>query len=611
MANLAQDGGDPRMSITGDGTARHGSLSGQGVGSFTRPQLLGIRDPSVKFEQYLHYANETRIEQDQITANDPKIGWLGVLWPSKKTQHHDYNTTTSRRDSATLGMGEKNNGEAQPTRITVSDEEWMNAQRAVRQASGAACFYLITTDILGPFGLAYSFATVGWAPGVVLFTMFAVLAGYSGYLEWQMFMWTDSFRYPALTYGDLAYRIYGNAARIPINILQSIQLILTVSLITISNGLALSIVAKFKLCYVVCVVILVVCGMVLGQIRTLQKFGFLANLAVFMNVSIMVLTMAVAAHSAPNYTAAGVLSAGASLGEGITPVNGVYPPVQHTTNIPNTGSFVGALNGIMNTVFAYGGANIFTNFMAEMRRPADFLKAMWISQFFIWFVYMFYGLFLYGYQGQYSISPSPQTVSPYWALAIANILYILSATIAAVLYGNIGLKVIYTNIGVELLKMPPLTQKSGKILWVILIPIYWTLAFVIGAVIPNFNALVGVVGAICIIQFTYSIPPFLYIGAKSMVNAMQPGEGYNPATNTVIRHDTGMKRWVRGFTGGTMFSKLVMFWNVIYFLGALALGGLGAYASITLIIDSFANGSPGLTTFSCTSPLDGQFFSTS
>ena len=56
----------------------------------------------------------------------------------------------------------------------------------------------------------------------------------------------------------------------------------------------------------------------------------------------------------------------------ITPVNGVYPPVQHSTNIPNTGSFVAALNGIMNTVFAYGGANIFTNFMAEMKASSRF-----------------------------------------------------------------------------------------------------------------------------------------------------------------------------------------------------------------------------------------------
>ena len=168
--------------------------------------------------------------------------------------------------------------------------------------------------------------------------------------------------------------------------------------------------------------------------------------------------------------------------------------------------------------------------------------------------------------------------------------------------------VIYTNIGVELLKMPPLTQKSGKIIWVALIPIYWAVAFVIGAVIPNFNALVGVVGAICIVQFTYSFPPFLYMGAKTLINAMQPGEGYDPATNTTIRHDHGMKRWVRGFTGGTKIEKAVMFGNLIYMLGALALGGLGAYASITLIIDTFAGGDPGLTTFSCTSPLDGVYF---
>lgn len=170
--------------------------------------------------------------------------------------------------------------------------------------------------------------------------------------------------------------------------MQCIQLILTVSLITISNGLALSIIAKFKLCYVVCVVILVVVGMVLGQIRTLQKFGWLANAAVFMNVFIMILTMAVAANTEPNFTAAGVLSAGASLMDGSIEKmkNGLYPPVQHYTNIPNTGSFVAALNGIMNTVFAYGGANIFTNFMAEMKRPRDFLKAMWIAQFFIWCV---------------------------------------------------------------------------------------------------------------------------------------------------------------------------------------------------------------------------------
>jgi hypothetical protein len=170
--------------------------------------------------------------------------------------------------------------------------------------------------------------------------------------------------------------------------------------------------------------------------------------------------------------------------------------------------------------------------------------------------------------------------------------------------------VVYNNIFEELLHFPPLTKKSGKFLWVFMIPLYWALAFVIGAVIPNFNALVGVVGALCVVQFTYSIPPMLYIGAKTMLNAELPGEGYDPVTRKVIRHDKGMKRWIRGFTGGTPVEKLIMAANVIYALGALALGGLGAYASIEVIIDTFKGGDPGLTTFSCKSPLDGVYYST-
>lgn len=35
----------------------------------------------------------------------------------------------------------------------VSDDEWTNASRAMRTATWAAVFYLITTDILGPFNV--------------------------------------------------------------------------------------------------------------------------------------------------------------------------------------------------------------------------------------------------------------------------------------------------------------------------------------------------------------------------------------------------------------------------------------------------------------------------
>lgn len=120
----------------------------------------------MKLFRYLHYANQTRAEQDIEDAHDTKkIGILGILWPDKKLHNNKPNAITP--DPASSSEDEKHTSSAATNMASnmnnVSDEEWINAQRAIRQASGAACFYLITTDILGPFGMAYSFATIGWA----------------------------------------------------------------------------------------------------------------------------------------------------------------------------------------------------------------------------------------------------------------------------------------------------------------------------------------------------------------------------------------------------------------------------------------------------------------
>lgn len=287
-------------------------------------------------------------------------------------------------------------------RAEISDTEWTNASRALRTATKSAIFYLITTDILGPFGLPFAFAGMGWGPGVALFTVFFVLAGYSGYLLWTIFMGMDSYEFPIKSYGDLGFRLYGRWLRYIFNILQSIQLCLNVGLIVISNGEALSQAAKFKLCFAVCCLVWTLAGFFLGQVRTLQKFGWLANVAVWINVICMIITMGGAAHTLPNYKGAAE-AAGATFNNAtsVTPdANGVFPPVQHYGGLPPSGgNFAGTVNAAMQAVFSYGGAMIFPEFMSEMRYPRDFLKGMWAAQSFIYLVYMFYGLFMYGYQG--------------------------------------------------------------------------------------------------------------------------------------------------------------------------------------------------------------------
>ena len=60
--------------------------------------------------------------------------------------------------------------------------------------------------------------------------------------------------------------------------------------------------------------------------------------------------------------------------------------------------------------------------------------------------YMFYGLFMYGYQGQYAINPSYLGIGKYSLQTAGNVFAMLSAVIAAALYGNIGIKGMYSII---------------------------------------------------------------------------------------------------------------------------------------------------------------------
>lgn len=131
----------------------------------------------------------------------------------------------------------------------------------------------------------------------------------------------------------------------------------------------------------------------------------------------------------------------------------------------------------MQAVYSYGGSLIFCEFLSEMRKPADFWKALLVAESFIFTVYLFFGIFVYSYHGEFVVNPAFQGLSPKVALKAGNILGLSSSLIAAALYGNIGIKVIYANIAVELLGAPGIDQKSGKLIWVGLVPMYWVSAF--------------------------------------------------------------------------------------------------------------------------------------
>lgn len=105
-----------------------------------KPQQRKPHDPAVTFEEYLHYARHTRLEENSHPPVGRETSVWSLIFPSKSDAGVAQKRVTSdKADPSDPG--------------SVSDEEWSNASRALRTATRGACFYLITTDILGPSSL--------------------------------------------------------------------------------------------------------------------------------------------------------------------------------------------------------------------------------------------------------------------------------------------------------------------------------------------------------------------------------------------------------------------------------------------------------------------------
>lgn len=162
-----------------------------------------------------------------------------------------------------------------------------------------------------------------------------------------------------------------------------------------------------------------------------------------------------------------------------------------------------------------------------MKRPRDFWKGMMYAQMLIYVAYMVFGLFVYAFQGQFVINPANQGISDYAYQTATNVLSLVSALIAAALYGNIGMKVILNTLG-ELTGRNFMTADlRGRLIWQGATLMYWVLAFIIASAVPQFSAITGLVGALCILQFTYTFPPLFYLAYQLTFDAVTTHPSYD------------------------------------------------------------------------------------
>jgi hypothetical protein len=116
-----------------------------------------LNSNGVVFEEFLHYAaiqrrsEELSFRPDSSEPLEDKGNWF-----SRLSQQKGPNVNVDVRNASSI------------TSLDEDEAERTNALRALRSASWASIFYLITTDILGPFNAPFAISQVGWVPGTSL-----------------------------------------------------------------------------------------------------------------------------------------------------------------------------------------------------------------------------------------------------------------------------------------------------------------------------------------------------------------------------------------------------------------------------------------------------------
>jgi hypothetical protein len=170
----------------------------------------------------------------------------------------------------------------------------------------------------------------------------------------------------------------------------------------------------------------------------------------------------------------------------------------------------------------------------------------------------------------------------------------------------------------EYFHAPDFTSSKGRWYWSASVIVYWAVAWILGSAIPNITSLVTLIGAACILQFTYTFPPILLCAYWMQIDAMKGDTQWQPGMAPGSgRVDTwrNASRWKRGFRPywylKTFLVSVVPVHSInnddsltrvqiLLFLAAMCLAALGIYAGVEDAIAAFASSTA--TAFSCIAP---------
>ncbi|CAL1705414.1 unnamed protein product [Somion occarium] len=423
------------------------------------------------------------------------------------------------------------------------DEEAADIQYRTMVWWKAAALMLAETVSLGILSLPSVFATLGIVGGCILVLTLGAAATASGYVIGKF-----KLRYPHVhNMADAGEILAGPIGREFLGAAQVVFMVFICASHVLTGKIAFDTFTAGASCSVLWAAICAIVSLVCTLPRTLNGMSHMSVISFVSILAAVFITM---------------------IGVGVT---------GHTGNIsvtvaPNL-SFANGFLAFTNIIFAYAGHVAFFTFIAEMKVPEDFPKALYVLQIADTTLYLVVGVVVYAYVGSTAVSPALGNTG----LTLRKIAYGIAMPtiiIAGVINGHVCAKMVFIRIfrrdGV---KSKHMTSNSliGWATWVGICVAIWVLAFVIAEVIPFFNGLLGIISSMFATWFTYGISGIFWF-------YLTPRSEYWSSTKQKLK---------------------ALFWGFVILFCAFVMVA-GFYASVASIIDGYKTG--GFKgPFSCTS----------
>ncbi|KAI5468162.1 transmembrane amino acid transporter protein-domain-containing protein [Mariannaea sp. PMI_226] len=341
-----------------------------------------------------------------------------------------------------------------------------------------AGFLMVAETIsLGILSLPKAMAGLGIVPALIILLGLGIIATYTGYVIGQF-----KLRYPHITgMADAGEILWGPIGREIVGFAQLLLLVFIMASHILTFTVALNTITGHGTCSIVFGIVGMIASCILSLPRTLTNMTWLSIIS-FGSIFIAVMISMVAL--------------------GIQNQPGI---VQVTASTTLVNGFVSASN----IVFSYASHNSFFTFMAELKNPKDFPKALALLQTIDISLYIITSVVIYRYVGEDVKSPALSsagaTVSKIcYGVALPTIL------IAGVLNGHIAGKAIYLRVftGTKHLHT---RSWVGIGSWIGVSVGLWILAWIIASTIPVFSNLLSLMSAMFFSWFTFSLPGMFWL----------------------------------------------------------------------------------------------------